>query len=84
MTGDDPVNGLSVAQEQAAGVVEALADAGDWRLVRRADGDGAADEGVMAVVLAEEGGEGRVGLLQQRCVKVDLSGRPVSYTGVCP
>jgi len=21
---------------------------------------------------------------QQRCVKVDLSGRPVSYTGVCP
>ena len=56
---NDAVEGLAVAQQQAAGVVEAFATAGKRRLIRAgADGDTAAEEGMVTVILGKDGREG--------------------------
>ncbi len=74
VSGDDAVDALAVAEEEPAGVVEAETFSGDGGFVGRNDGDGAANEGVVRVIFAEEGREGGFGSADGLNLKVLSAG----------
>jgi hypothetical protein len=74
VTGDDPVDAPTVAEEEPARVVQAKTLAAHRSFVGRNDRDPVSDQGMMRIVFAEQCGEGGFGAADQRGVEMAREG----------